>query len=134
MLSRGHGRVWSVAFVLLATCLGTVLLACGPDAPEGDPLVSYERAWSDGLIESQSIWADGRIEMTHGGNPERFELAADDLERIEAALDRPIPTGSPDDSPKRTLTLEDGTVIEAPRPEADSVTELLERLLDSHVL
>jgi hypothetical protein len=72
--------------------------------------------------------------MKHGDVLERLTLTAEDLATVEAALEEPIPTGSPDDSPRRTMELADGTVIEAPRPEPGTATELLENLMNTHSL
>ena len=128
---------------LLVALAGMLLLvACGssgtPQASGGTTtagkLLDYQRVWPDGRIESQSIFTDGKIVMKHGESLERLVIEPADVARIQDALKQPIPTGSPDDSPKRTLTLPDGTVIQAPRPEPGSVTDLLEQLLDTHVL
>ena len=70
--------------------------------------------------------------MKHGEFLERLTLSAADLAKVQAALKEPIPTGSPDDSPRRTLEMANGVVIEAPKPDPGTVTELLERLLDTH--
>ena len=128
--SRKKGRSVLV-FVLLAL----LLAACSPDASGlGPTLVRYERVWPDGKVEEQTIDTSGKVLMKHGDVLERLTLDADDLALIEAALEQPIPTGSPDDSPKRTLELGDGRVIEAPRPEPGTATELLEQLMDTHSL
>ena len=111
--------------VLLAGCSGTG----GTTAAK---LLHYQRVWPDGTIEQQTIYADGRIEMKHGETLERITISSSDVARIQDALTQPIPTGAPTDSPKRTLTLPDGTQIDAPRPDPGTVTELLERLLDTH--
>lgn len=114
-----------------------MLVGCGGatvSEDEGGWFVRYDRVWPDGLAEHQTIWPDGRVLMRHGQTLERLTLDGEDVERIEGALEGEIPVGSPDDSPVRTLTLGDGTVIEAPRPDPGSATELLERLLDRHSL
>jgi hypothetical protein len=72
--------------------------------------------------------------MRHGDVLERLSIRPTDVARIQEALQGPIPTGSPDDSPQRTLTLADGTVIAAPRPDAGTLTQLLAELLDTHAL
>jgi hypothetical protein len=105
---------------------------CGNPTPTGEVLVSYQRAWPDGYVERQTIWADGRIEMHHGERVERFSIRQVDLERVTSALEEAIPTGSPVDSPVRVLTLPDGTIVMAPRPEPGTVTELLDRLIETH--
>jgi hypothetical protein len=94
--------------------------------------VSYRRAWPDGYVERQTIWTDGRIEMHHGDSVERFSIRQVDLERVTSALGEAIPIGSPEDSPVRELTLADGSVINAPRPDPGTVTELLDRLIETH--
>ena len=97
-------------------------------------LVEYTRVWPDGLTEREVVASDGGIMMWHGDHLERFTLPAGDIDLIREALAAEIPVGSPDDSPARTLILEDGSVIAAPRPEPGSVTELLERLMETHSL
>jgi hypothetical protein len=119
------------AAVLLLSIVAVLASACDP-SPAGAVLVSYERAWPDGFVESQTIWADGRIEMRHGDRLERFTITPQDVDRVRVALGKTIPTGTPDDSPRRTLTLPDGTVLNAPRPDPGTATELLERLLERH--
>jgi hypothetical protein len=116
-----------IAILLVAGCSASG----GGDGPR---LLSYQRQWPDGKIEQETIYTNGHIEMKHGDYLERISIGASDVSRLKDALAKPIPTGSPDDSPKRTLTLPDGTVIGAPRPDPGSVTELLERLLDTHTL
>lgn len=122
---------------LLVALAGMLLLAaCASSGgtTTAAKLLHYQRVWPDGRIEQQTIYADGRIEMKHGETLERITIPAEDVTRIQDALKADIPIGSPDDSPRRTLTLADGTVIQAPRPEPGTVTDLLERLLDSHLL
>jgi hypothetical protein len=121
----------SVAVALLATFL---LAACTSTAALGPTLVRYERVWPDGRVESQTIDTSGQVLMTHGGGPERLALSPDDLATIETALQGPIPIGSPSDSPKRTIEMADGTVIEAPRPDEGTVTLLLDDLMSTHRL
>jgi hypothetical protein len=116
--------------VLLLVAAGAS--ACGGSAPGGEVLVTYERTWPDGYVDRETIWVDGRIEMHHGDHLERFRLADVDMDRLMAALAQPIPTGTPADSPVRVLTLADGSVVTAPRPEAGSITELLDRLMETH--
>ena len=123
---------------LVLALLGLALLvgcaSIGPGGGDRPTLVRYERIFPGRAVEQQTIFTDGSVEMLHGEVRERLTLSAADLERIQSALRSEIPVGSPDDSPKRTLTLGDGTVIVAPRPEPGTVTELLERLLDRHSL
>lgn len=112
-----------------------LLAACAASAGgDGHRLLTYEREWPDGTVESETVYDNGHVEMRHGDRLERMTIGPTDVERIEDALTRPIATGSPEDSPVRTLTLADGTVVVAPRPNAGSLTELLERLLDTHSL
>jgi hypothetical protein len=126
---RLHAGVTLVVLALIAL----VLAGCGASAGSGE-LVTYQRVWPDGLKELTTVWNDGRVQMKHGDVLERLVLSASDVERIRSALGRPIPTGSHDDSPKRTLTLADGKVIEAPRPDPDTVTLLLDNLTSTHTL
>jgi len=127
-------RVILIAFVSLLA----VLAACAPAKIDPlamtDALVRYERVWPDGLTEVEAITTDGKVFMTHGASLERFTLDADDVERIREALEADIPTGSAEDQPKRTLILADGTVIEAPRPDPGTITDLLDRLMSTHQL
>jgi hypothetical protein len=122
----------------MAVLVGLVALAlvgCSADAGGlGPTLVRYERVWPDGRVEEQTIDTSGKVLMKHGEVLERLTLTGDDVATIEAALERPIPTGSPDDSPKRTIELADGTEIDAPRPDEGTVTALLEHLMDTHTL
>lgn len=122
---------------LLVALAGVLLLAaCASSggSTTAAKLLHYQRVWPDGRIEQQTIYADGRIEMKHGDTLERLTIDASDVARLQDALKADIPTGSPDDSPKRTLTLADGTLVEAPRPEPGTVTDLLEQLLNTHML
>jgi hypothetical protein len=125
------GLILLLALLVLAGCASST---GGGGGAGGAKLLHYARVWPDGDTEQQTIYSDGRIEMKHGEVLERLTLAPADLARIQDALKQPIPTGSPDDSPKRTLELADGTVIEAPKPVPGSVTELLETLLNTHTL
>lgn len=124
------GLLVVLALLVLAGCASN----SGGGGAGGGKLLHYARVWPDGTTEQQTIYVDGRLEMKHGEVLERLTLDPADLSRIKDALAQPIPTGSPDDSPKRTLELADGTVIEAPTPVPGSVTELLETLLDTHSL
>jgi hypothetical protein len=111
------------------------LAACSSDASGlGPTLVRYERVWPDGRVEEQTIDTSGKVLMKHGDVLERITLSADDLATIEAALEAPIPTGTPEDSPQRTIELADGATVEAPRPDEGTVTELLESLMNTHQL
>lgn len=122
-------RPFRVALVALLA----VVAACSPSGSPGDArLVRYERVTS-GIREETIVFADGRVQMTHGEALERFTLAAEDLERIRAALVSPIATVAPAAEPRRTLTLGDGTVITSPSPEAPVVV-LLDELTDTHGL
>lgn len=124
--------------LLRAGLLGVVLLlviACGGSAGGGGTrLLTYERVWPDGRTESQVVWSNGRVEMRHGDMLERLTLPGEDVDRLEEALEQPIPTDAPGASPERTLTLADGTVIAAPRPDPGTITELLDRYMDTHLL
>lgn len=126
--------VVGLLLVLVALALAGCASGSGGGSGGGAKLLHYQRVWPDGNTEQQTIYTDGRIEMKHGETLERLTLSAADLARVADALKQPIPTGSPDDSPKRTLELADGSVIEAPRPEPGTVTELLENLLNTHTL
>jgi hypothetical protein len=118
--------------VVAALCV-VAIAGCGGGSND-TPIARYERVWPDGLTEKLSVWTDGRVQMEHGDVLERLTLTSSDLDRIRTALASPIPTGTPDDSPRRTLTLADGTVVTAPRPEPGTVTELLDRLMSTHSL
>jgi hypothetical protein len=127
----------SVAAILVTLAAVVLLVACSANptgGAGGAKLLHYARVWPDGNTEQQTIYTDGRIEMKHGEVLERLTIPTADVARIQDGLKAPIPTGSPDDSPKRTLELADGTVIEAPKPVPGSVTELLENLLNTHTL
>jgi hypothetical protein len=117
-----------VALLLLA---GACSSGGGPTAGQ---LLAYQRVWPDGLTERTTVFDDGRVQMQHGDVLERLTLTPADLDRLRAALARPIPIGSPSDSPQRTLTLADGTVIQAPRPDPDTLTALLDNLTSTHRL
>jgi hypothetical protein len=128
--SRGKGFV-ALGPLLLALALA----ACSPDASGlGPTLVRYERVWPDGRVEEQTIDTSGKVLMKHGDVLERLTLTADDVAIIEAALEDPIPTGSPEDSPRRTIELADGTEILAPRLDEGTVTKLLDNLMNTHRL
>ena len=128
-------RPGALRALLVGLALAFLLMGCSTSGGgDGTRVLSYQRVWPDGKVEQQTIWSNGRIEMKHGDMLERVTIPSTDVTRIQDALKQPIPTGSPDDSPKRTLTLADGTVITAPRPDPGTVTELLERLLDTHSL
>jgi hypothetical protein len=122
--------------VVAVVTLAAAVLGCGAAAGEDDQgwFVRYERVWADGLRERETIWPDGRLLMKHGDYLERLTLTAADVDRLQTALEDDIAVGSPDDSPKRTITLGDGTVIAAARPEPGTITDLLDRLLDRHTL
>lgn len=123
----------TAAGALLALVALLLFAACSANPTGGgSKLLHYQRVWPDGTTEQQTIYTDGRIEMKHGDFLERVTLSTVDLTTVQDALKQPIPTGSPDDSPKRTLELADGTVIQAPKPDPGTVTQLLERLLDTH--
>lgn len=128
------------AAVFAVAVLTAVLAACSvggtSDSPDGsgDALVTYVRVWEDGFTEEQSVAPDGRVLMKHGDTLERFTLPSEDVEAIRVALEGDIPTGTADDRPQRTLILADGTVIEAPRPEPGTITELMDQLMDRHSL
>jgi len=120
-------------------CLFATACSPGTGSTEGsdavdDALVTYERLWPDGYTEREVIGNDGRVSMWHGESLERLTLSPEDMGRISDALDGDIPIGSPEDSPERTLTLADGAVIKYPRPESGSITELMDRLMDTHSL
>ena len=121
------------ALVVLAGCAAS-MGGAGSSTGGSATLLRYERVWPDGRTEEQTLSRDGRLAMMHGEVRERLTLPPEDLARITEALAKDIPVGSPDDSPRRRLTLGDGTLIEAPRPDPGTVTELLERLLDTHGL
>jgi hypothetical protein len=134
--ASSSGMLRSARAIVAVVILAAMVLGCGAAAGEDDPgwFVRYERVWADGLRERETIWPDGRLLMRHGDHLERLTLAAADVDRLQTALDHDVPVGSPDDSPQRTITLGDGTVIGAARPDPGTITELLDRLLDRHTL
>lgn len=117
--------------VLMALAL--IVAACG-GTNEADPLVAYERVWPDGFTETTEVFEDGRVSMLHGESLERFTLSEGDIDRLKTALELPVVAGSEDESPVRTLTLDDGNVVVAPRPDPGGIVELLDRLTSSHTL
>ena len=121
-----------VAMLLL---IAGLVAGCGSTAGEDEAgwFVRYERVWPDGLTERETIWPDGRLLMHHGEHLERLTIEAEDVARIQAALEEDIPRASEDDSPRRTVTLPSGEEI-VTRPDRGSAIELLERLLDRHTL
>jgi hypothetical protein len=119
-----------VLLVLLAGCTSSG----GASSSGGGQLLEYQRVWPDGMTERTIVFDDGRVQMQHGDVLERLTLSAPDLDRLRAALAQPIPTGSPEDSPRRTLTLANGTVIQSPRPDGDNLTALLDNLTSTHRL
>jgi hypothetical protein len=123
----------------IVAAIGSVVVlllvaACSSGGGSSGQLLAYQRVWPDGMTERTIVFEDGRVQMEHGDVLERLTLTAADLDRLREALARPIPTGSPSDSPKRTLTLGDGRVIEAPRPDPDTITALLDNLTSTHRL
>lgn len=120
----------AVAFLF---ALAVAVAACG-GTKEADQLVAYERVWPDGFTETTEVFSDGRVSMFHGDSLERFTLSEGDVDRLRAALEQPVQPGSEDDSPVRTLTLADGDVIEAPRPDPGGIVDLLDRLTSAHTL
>jgi hypothetical protein len=124
-------RVLAAAGAVVAVLV--LVAACSSGSGSGQ-LLAYQRVWPDGMTESTTVFDDGRVQMQHGDVLERLTLSAEDLSRLRAALAQPIPTGSPSDSPRRTLTLADGTVIQAPRPDPDTLTALLDNLTSTHRL
>ena len=128
-----------VVAAMVGILVSVLVVACsageGGDAVDTDgALVRYVRVWDDGFTEEQTIEPDGRVLMQHGDTLERLTLEPDELDSIREALEREIPTGTPDDRPQRTLILADGTVIDAPRPEPGTITQLMDQLMDSHSL
>jgi hypothetical protein len=135
--TRGRATAVSRALLLgaLLVLLALIVGACGGTGGSGgSKLLHYQRVWPDGTVEQETIYTDGRIEMKHGDTLERITISADDVKRIQDAVAKPIPTGSAADSPVRTLTLADGKEIQYPTPDAGTVTELLESLLQTHKL
>jgi hypothetical protein len=129
-----------VRVLVASALLVLVVAACGSTGPaatgDGGPsrLLTYERVWPDGNTESVVIWTNGRSEMRHGDFLERLTLTPEQITTLETALAAEIPLDAPDASPRRTLTLRDGTVLAQPRPEPGSVTQLLDVYMDTHSL
>jgi hypothetical protein len=121
-----------VRLLLALVAVLLVVAACG--GGDDRPLVVYERAWPDGMVEETTVHGDGRVLMRHGEFLERFTIPEASVATLRTALQAPIPTGSPEESPQRTLTLADGTRVEAVRPEPGNAVELLDRLTDTHAL
>ena len=132
--ARPGRRVPAPVRILILVSLLVIVAACGGAHASGNEIASYQRTWPDGLTESITVWSNGYVEMHHAQYLERISISSEDVERLEDTLTRPIPTGSPTDAPKRTLTLADGTVIARPRPDPETLTELLDRLLSTHSL
>jgi hypothetical protein len=139
-LPPGQANWQRVVLASVAALLSVLIVACtsgesaDPFGSFGETLVRYVRVWPDGLTEEQAIASDGRVLMKHGDRLERLTLAAEDVDRLREALEATIPIGSADDQPQRTLILADGTVIDAPRPAPGTITELMDRLMDTHRL
>jgi hypothetical protein len=72
--------------------------------------------------------------MRHGDFLERLTLTPQQLTTLETALEAELPLDAADASPKRSLTLADGTVVEQPRPDPGSVIQLLDVYMDTHTL
>jgi hypothetical protein len=125
----------SLIGVLVALVLAMVtLVACAPGGGgEDGPLAVYRREVG-ATTEETTVYRDGRVLMKHGEYVERFTLPSEDMARLRDALAGPVPTGAPADGYARTLTLPDGTLVEAPLAEAGSATALLELLTDTHSL
>lgn len=126
---------------MLVLLIGLLVMGCstndatsGWTGPSEDALVTYQRMWPDGYEERQTVDADGSVRMLHGDRFERLALPSEDVDRIITALQDDILIGDPGDSPERTLTLADGTIIEHPQPVAGSIVELMDRLMDTHSL
>ena len=132
--SGDERRLPTLVQVMVLVSLLVITVACGRTAASGHELASYERDWPDGLTEDITVWSDGYVEMHHGQHFERIAISSEDVKRLEDALAKPIPTGSPTDSPRRALTLADGTAIAVPRADPGTITELLDRLLSTHSL
>ena len=123
-----------LTLAVLAGCAGGSGGGGTPSAAPAAFLVRYDRVWADGLTEQTVIAEDGKVLMRHGEHLERLVLDAADVERIRAAMAADVPAGDPGGSPDRTVTYGDGTVIAHATPDAGSVTELLERFMDTHSL
>ena len=116
VLPRAAATIGAVVAVLL------LVAACSTGGSTGGQLLTYQRVWPDGMTEQTTVFDDGRVQMQHGEVLERLTISAADVDRLRAALAQPLPTGSPSDSPRRTLTLADGTVIESPRADPGTLT------------
>ncbi len=121
-----------VTIVALAGCGGGG--AAPTPAPATGALVTYTRDWPDGYREEMTIGADGKMLMRHGEYLERMVLPEADVAAVRAALEGAIPAGDASISPDRTIVLADGTTIVHARPDAGTLTELLDRLMDTHKL
>jgi hypothetical protein len=126
-------RVRAGAAIGVVVALLVLVTACSTGGGSGH-LVLFQRVWPDGFTEITTVYDDGRVQMQHADVLERLTLSEADMQRLRDALAQPIPTGSSDDSPRRTLTLADGTVIQAPRPDPNTVTALLDNLTSTHQL
>lgn len=124
-----------LALVLLAGCGGGSGGGGDPTAaPATGALVTYTRDWPDGYREEMTIAADGKMLMRHGEYLERLVLPEADLAAVRDALAAEIPAGDASLSPDRTIVLADGTTIVHAQPDAGTLTELLDRLMDTHKL
>ncbi|MFO1540804.1 MAG: hypothetical protein ACKOTZ_10270 [Chloroflexota bacterium] len=134
---RRPGPARSGLLVLVALL---ALVGCGGGAgtptaaPATGALVTYTRDWPDGYREEMTIAADGKMLMRHGEYLERLVLPEADLAAVRAALTETIPAGDLTVSPDRTIVLADGTTIAHAQPDPGSLTELLDRLMDTHKL
>ena len=86
------------------------------------------------MEERVEVYADGRTIMTHGDFEERITVPSDQMTELAAAATTPADAGSNSDDPILGVVV--GSTAEV-RPAAltpGSISELLNRLLDSHTL
>jgi hypothetical protein len=121
--------------LLLAVVAATSIGACSAATePTGTPAYTVTRSWSNGYEESALVYADGRSLMTHGQYKERITIPADQMAMLAAAAALEIPAGANSDDPILGVSIGDSAPVRPAGLTKDSLSELLNRLLDSHTL
>ncbi|MFM2104136.1 MAG: hypothetical protein RL006_303 [Chloroflexota bacterium] len=102
--------------------------------PSASLLYTATRSWSNGMEERVEVYADGKTIMTHGDYEERITLPADQMAELAAAAGTPADPGSNSDDPILGVTVSGSPEVRPAALTLGSIAELLNRLLDSHVL